>query len=207
MLIVTEEQRGHILDLCRWYGPTLGLNDLEPVGARVLYAIFSNERYNAANAVPRIEAAYCPNGRYYVPTLYAKYGVAIAKSYSNWQIMALVAHELGYRGNPEDLDNDDVAITWVCELMRKRILRMSRKDDSKATLAEVLDAYNSGNPRDGNVPLAYITKGQTAYTDSESLFAAHPINPCPALGPVPSDYAKAYRIEALLASMQGREWP
>ena len=131
-----------------------------------MYALFLNERYNATNSSPRFERAYSAGGRYCDPTLWVQYGRAAACSYSNWQIMFPVAVELGYRGTPEALDEDATAIVWVVQLLRKRLVKFARQEDGRATLSELLDAYNSGNPRDANVPHEYIARGAEHYADA-----------------------------------------
>src|SRR5512137_2437359 len=98
MIRKTEADLKEIHGLCRGWGFRLTLRLGEPVGAYVLYALFLNERYNEANATPRLEKSYCPGGRYYSDRLWKLYGEDCAKSFSNWQLMYATAFEMGYRG-------------------------------------------------------------------------------------------------------------
>jgi transposase InsO family protein len=169
MIRSTTEQLEEMKQLCRTFGRELRLLPGEPEGAPLLFALFLGEHYNPANPNPRIEKAYCPGGRYFNAELWGKFGEDSAKSFSNWQIMFPVAWELGFRGVPADLDNDTIAVRWVVELLNQRILRLSRKDDGVATLREILDAYNSGNPHDANVPEQYIERGEQNYAKAKTL--------------------------------------
>ena len=158
-----------ILDLCRIWGPLLNLKDDEPNGAACLYTLFLKERYNQHNPGPRREPAYATGGRYANQELLARYGDAAACSYSNWQIMFPVARELGYLGRPADLDDDATAIQWVVKLIQKRIEPQARRNDGRLTLAELADAYNSGNCRDANVPHEYIAQAERYYVEALSV--------------------------------------
>jgi len=170
MIRETPEQMAEMQDLCRTWGPRIELLDGEPNGVCLLYALFMNERYNTHNAVPRYEKGYGPGGRYFNQALWDKWSEDSAKSFSNWQIMYLVAVELGYQGPPNLLDIDGVAVEWVVRLIKKRLARLSRKDDGLATLEEILDAYNTGNPRDANIPHKYIERGIEHYAQAKEVF-------------------------------------
>ncbi len=167
MIRSTPEDRAEAHDLCRQWGPSLELQDGEPEGAALLLALFGNEHYNAANPGPRLETAYCPGGRYFDGRQWEAHGEACAKSYSNWQIMYPVARELGYQGKPQDLDDDTTAIEYVVRYLNRRcILKSRKKTGGIAELADILDAYNSGSPLDGNVPTAYIARGKRNYQEA-----------------------------------------
>jgi hypothetical protein len=138
----------------------------------LLWAIFTNEHYDVHNQHPRLEKSYCPGGSNHSPVLWRQYGEASAKSYSNFQIMFVTAWELGYRGTPDALDDDAVAIRYVVDLINWRIIRLAQRDDYIVTLAEVLDGYNTGNPRDANIPVPYVKKGTTTYEKGPPIFTA-----------------------------------
>lgn len=171
MILRTSEELENLQALCVIWGAQVTLHPDEPEGAPLLYTFFLNERYTDANPVPRLEKGYCPGGRYHTPALWGRYGEASAKSYSNFQIMFPTAVELGYVGDPETLDDDAQAIQWVVALLNRRLIRLSRKDDEFASLEELLDAYNSGNPRDANVPHKYIARGTRHYAEALRVFS------------------------------------
>jgi hypothetical protein len=83
-----------------------------------------------------------------------------------------VAVELGFTGKPQDLDDDTVAIDYVVRLLNRRLIPFARKDDQRASLEELFDAYNTDNPRDANIPHAYIQKGLASYATAQRVLAA-----------------------------------
>ncbi len=172
MIRKTEAELKEIQDLCRGWGFRLNLRIEEPVGAYVLYALFLNERYNEDNAIPRLEKSYCPGGRYYSERLWKVYGEDSAKSFSNWQLMYATAFDLGYRGMPNELDDDTVAIRWVVELLNRRVIRLARSNDQVVTLEEIFDGYNTGNPNDKIVNPDYVRRGKEHYVRAEAVI--HP---------------------------------
>ena len=187
--MIRDPRDPNIIALCRVWGPEIGLQEGEPDGAALLYALYLNERYARHNEVPRFERGYAPGGRYCNRRLWEQYGRASACSYSNWQLMFPVACELGYAGTPEQLDDDATAIEWVVRLLRTRLVRLSRKDDGGAALDELLDAYNSGNPHDANVPAHYIAQGAEHYADALDVLCAPSLEEVPdaeAAGVVPA---------------------
>lgn len=137
------------------------LNDIDPVV--LLCAISLNESSGGKWNVPKHENAYAPGGVYYkksvqVRELYGRYGALAACSWSSWQILYVTAVELGFKGSPLDLWNDSTAIEWVVKLLNARIIRTG-----KETLAQIADAFNSGNYLDGLVPREYIDKLKRHY--------------------------------------------
>jgi len=129
----------------------------------ILWALYHCEKYNSRNRVPRFEKAYAPGGHYYnaseeVVCEYVKWGDSAACSYSNFQILYITAHELGYDGPPLALDRDSVALPYVTLLLNIRILKKGAK-----TPEEIADAYNSGSFRDSNKPEAYMAKFRRRY--------------------------------------------
>jgi len=129
----------------------------------LLWAVYECEKYTKTYRVPRFEPAYAPGGLYFrnssmVRREYAKWGSSASCSYSNFQIMFIVARELGYDAPPLALDKDSVALPYVVRYINKRVLKRGAK-----TVAEIADAYNSGTHRDANVPERYINKFTRKY--------------------------------------------
>lgn len=140
---------------------------VEPWGnaQALLMALASVESDFGAWNVPRAEPSYMPGGRYYrsddsQKQAYREWGALACCSYSSFQIMHPTARELGFAIDrcPLDLWFDDIAIYFVIEYIRKRILERG------ANSVEAFgDAYNSGNHRDQNIPVGYIEKFKAAY--------------------------------------------
>lgn len=148
--------------ICEVHG--LFLDKLAPWmdGEICLKALATVESSYGIYNIPRHEKAYDLGGIYsksYKPLL-IKYGAMAACSWSSFQIMYPVAYELGFQGDPIELQNDELAIMWVMEYIRKRIL-----DKGCSRLQDFADAYNSGTFRDKLIPEDYITKFMKAYLD------------------------------------------
>jgi len=151
--------------------PTIRIERLkfEVVPERLLWAIAFIESAGGALNVPKHEPAYAPGGFYYkrkteggarVRTLWNRWGDWAACSYSSFQILFVVAVELGFLGSPIDLWHDEEAIVWVVNLLNERIIE--KKPES---LEQIADAYNSGSFRDRHVPHEYIAKFIRAYDE------------------------------------------
>jgi len=143
-------------------------SDIGP--ARLLIAIAKVESsFGVHGGRLRVEPAYLPASRLpgthdgplfrrHVRDLFALYGDAACGSWSSWQIMYPTAWELGFRGEPWDLFDDEKAIVWVCAYLNVRAFGRGAK-----TLADMADAYNSGDHRDRFVPTRYIEEIQHHY--------------------------------------------
>jgi hypothetical protein len=110
----------------------------------------------------RAEPAYMPGGRYFedsasLKLLYRQYGVAACSSWGPFQIMFIVAREVGFKGHPWELVQEETGARVALEVIRRSVKIGSD------TLEKVLDAYNSGNSKDANVPFEYVRKGVTIY--------------------------------------------
>jgi hypothetical protein len=132
----------------------------QPVDKEIMLGAFSIcESSGGYNKPPRFEPAYGPGGRYYKVSelqrnLYEKYGKDASSSWSSFQVMFLVYHELGFTGaTPTKADDDNYSLPVAIKLFNKRILRLGPK-----FLSQAGDAYNSGNFKDANVPVDYIKK-------------------------------------------------
>lgn len=132
----------------------------------VLWAVYRSEKYNKHNLAPRMEPAYAEGGRYYerserVRELHTLWGNWAACSFSNFQILFIVADELGYTGPPLALDKDSVAIPYVVRYLNRRVFQRKAK-----TIEQIADAYNSGTHLDDNVPQRYINKFKRYYFEA-----------------------------------------
>lgn len=133
--------------------------------ASLLAAIAEVESSFGLYNLPKHEKIFDYGGKYFNRDLWEDWGAWAACSYSSFQIMFPVACELGFRGSPEDLWNDDVAILWVLELIDRRILSKGAK-----TIEQFGDAYNSGSFTDSIVPMDYISKFVKAYNEVSSKY-------------------------------------
>lgn len=142
------------------YAPLIG----EAVDSEaLLWAVYECEKYTKQYRVPRFEHAYAPGGLYFrnstmVRREYAKWGSYAACSFSNFQIMFIVARELGYDAPPLALDKDSVALPYVVRYINTRVLKRGA-----ATVEEIADAYNSGTHKDDIKPERYINKFTRKY--------------------------------------------
>jgi hypothetical protein len=123
--------------------PVLGVSFADPL--RVLGALAEVESSFALCNRPRHERAFDFGGRYANEELCKRWGAWAACSYSSFQIMFPVAVELGFdpKRSPVDLWDDEIAIHFVVEYIRKRIL--ARGITKIENLASV---YNTGMPCD-----------------------------------------------------------
>lgn len=134
-------------------------------GTKLLRAIAQVESSGGAQNIPRFERAYSVGGHYFrraqhVRDAWGQYGDLAACSYGPWQILYIVALELGYNGAPWQLTDPPESGPMVVKLLNRRIFGKGAR-----TLAEVGDAYNSGSFADQMVPEEYIEKLEAAYRD------------------------------------------
>jgi hypothetical protein len=158
-----------LIAACQRYGSDLnGLvthNNKRVHGARLLWAIAGNEsNFGLLREYVREEKGYMPGGYYYrlarhVRSEHKRWGVLASSSYGSFQLMYIVAYEMGYREHPILLQNDEVCARWASEFIAKRIIGAQKAK----TLEAVLDAYNTGNPSDANIPTTYVQKGIKYY--------------------------------------------
>lgn len=150
-------------DTCHAFGPDVPptTHDGQPVdGARLLWALAGVESsYGAQRDFARIEPSYQPCGATYrrseaMRDLWRQYGALAACSYGSWQMMAITARELGHTGHPCELQHDEALAPLVIKYLQRAHAN---------TLADTLDAYNSGSCRDKIIPEAYIRTGVAAY--------------------------------------------
>ena len=137
----------------------------------LLIAIAQNESSFGRNCTPRLEPAYDFGGFYFrkSPILrmqYKEFGDLVARSYGPFQIMYIVATELGFgfKRHPEELQDFDINTEFAVQYINHRALRNAE------TVQDVFDAYNSGRSHDANVPTTYIQRGMTHYLDACEIY-------------------------------------
>jgi hypothetical protein len=115
--------------------------------AALLYATWQTESGGVADPPPRYEAAYDKGGRYaggsFQPELLRTYGREAAQSWGPFQLMPVVAWELGFKYPPRAFLDPHLAAQVVLEYYRRRVV-----DRGASTPEEAYDAYNSGTHRD-----------------------------------------------------------
>lgn len=132
--------------------------------AALLYATAKTESSLGANVTPRFERAYAPGGFLYKGSklqrdLYAKYGRLAASSVGPFQIMPVVAYELGFRGHPKELNNVFTAAPIV---LKYYVARFARKGGK--TPQEAYRAYNGGNIR-ATIPASNLERFMRAWNE------------------------------------------
>lgn len=132
---------------------------------RFLAAVSMCESSGGLYRVPRFEPGYGPGGTYYNKENYGRWGAWACCSYSSFQIMYPTAMELGYTGNPVELQlKDEVAIVYVKKYFEKRVFAKTSKF---ITIANAADAYNSGSFLDSNIPQKYVASFYIYYNELE----------------------------------------
>lgn len=149
-----------LANACRKHGASIHnlvtQNGLAIPGDVLLWTISGLETsYGRDRLYARFEQGYAQGGRYYVPALWKRWGALTACSYGSFQVMYVTANGLGFNGHPCELQSDDTCAQYAALLILRRIIG---KQGAK-TLSEVLDGYNSGSCRDGNVPAVYVRNG------------------------------------------------
>lgn len=140
-------------------------------GPRLLATISGLESdFGRLREFVRYEKGYAPGGHYFnlspeVRAQYRRWGCLACSSFGSFQIMFITAKELGYDGPPIDLQIDRVGAYWAAQLIVKRFI----KRQGAKTLRDVLDAYNSGNHKDSNIPRDYVKKGFDFYDELKSI--------------------------------------
>lgn len=130
----------------------------------LLKTIATKESSYGKNNKPRFEKAYYIGGSLYknfnntYRSLIEEYKKDAACSWSSFQIMFMNAYDMGYKGKPSDLSNDEIAIPFVIDYINKRILKRNPKK-----LEDIFDAYNSGSFSDRVVPQSYISGSMNVY--------------------------------------------
>ena len=151
-----------LAELCRDFAPLVEAPNSINAEA-LLLAIADVESSAGTQNLPRFEPAYSIGGFYWkrarhVRQEWRRWGDFAACSFSSWQILFVVAFELGFRGDPIALREDVLAVRWVVELLNRRIFGREAK-----TVRDVADGWNSGSFKDANVPQAYVEKLEAAY--------------------------------------------
>lgn len=159
---MTETQR-MLKDLIEFYGVILE-KDLPPniSGIQLLGAIAENESTFGRDCFFRHEISWDEGGRYGDKELIALYGSSCAGSYSSFQMIYPIAvreYGLSKEINPKTFNIDQVAIFYVLKYIKNKI-RLGA-----ATVAQILDAYNSGSHKDTRSihVQQYVEKGLKNY--------------------------------------------
>lgn len=132
---------------------------------KFLAALSMNESFGGLYRAPKYETNYGPGGSYYSKENYTRWGAWACCSYSSFQIMYPTAIELGYTGNPVELQlKDEIAIVWVKKYFEKRVFAKTNKF---ITIGNAADAYNSGSFLDNNIPQKYVANLYIFYNELE----------------------------------------
>lgn len=148
-----QTNRTSLISLCTKYGPLINVPETIN-GAQLLWSISGNESSFGINCEPRHELGYCYGHRYFEPS---SWGCLAHCSYGPWQVM--YTHAKQFTPLQLLIDPDKCAQVAIAFLNSEIFGRQKAQ-----TLEQVADAYNSGNFRDNNVPLLYITKLNHNYT-------------------------------------------
>lgn len=150
-----------------------GLNIDEPDDAKsFLFALCGVESSFGSNNVPRYEPAYGPNGLYYrrskqLQAEYAKYGALASCSYGPWQMMYVVALELGYDRHPLDLWNANVQLPFVVKYLNRA------KGHGAKSLWDLAASYNGGLgaiKKRSEMVQKYVAKVERIYDNLKSQY-------------------------------------
>jgi hypothetical protein len=164
-----QERRATLRAVCDRAGAGLtGLithKDVPVDGGRLLYAIAGRESiFGRLREFVRAEPAYQPKGKYFnaqVRAAWDRYGILVSSSYGSFQVLYVVAAELGFNDHPIKLQDDEVCAYWAARLIRQRFIH----GQGAKTLRDVADAYNSGGIG-GFVPSAYIEAVTAFYEEA-----------------------------------------
>lgn len=106
---------------------------------------------------PRYEAAFDKGGPLYHPKAFAAWGRASACSWGPWQIMGVVAWELGYKRDPQLLQEDPGLAGSLA------VWYLNTRARGAQDLDELGAAYNGGNIRALTPTATYRLKLAKAY--------------------------------------------
>jgi hypothetical protein len=120
--------------------------------------------YGARSYATLHEPAYCYGGLYYKASEDLRHastlwGCQAHSSYGPWQVLYIVAYELGFRDDPILLREAHTSIDFVIRVLNRRVA--DRLADERPE--DFFDAWNSGNPRDKIIPADYIQKALSFY--------------------------------------------
>lgn len=120
----------------------------------------------------RHEKSYCYGGPYYtgdgpggrpgddvLRQLTWQWGCLAHESFGPWQVLFITAYEHGFRDDPIRLRDPMVSAEYLVKILNRRLF--DKHPD--ATVERALDAWNSGNPYDANVPKEYVRDGLSYY--------------------------------------------
>lgn len=158
--------QAYIANLCK-----LHARDLEPtpIGEpkQILWAFAGVESSFGQNFAPRHESSYCRRGKYYDAALTREHGCLAHCSFGPWQVMF---PNFPTGTTPHDLLDELAGPELGVKAAIRRINLALRQGASD--LAQLADAYNSGNFRDTLVPTEYVNEFLTKYQIQMPLPAA-----------------------------------
>lgn len=130
---------------------------------RFLWALAAVETSWGKNNIPRHENAYDKGGLYAMKSQNLRqelslYGPLAACSYGPWQMLYITAKEHGFVGHPIELWKASISIEFVIRYFNEEIAAGAE------CLEDLADAWNSGNFKDANKPMAYILQLKDFYT-------------------------------------------
>lgn len=153
----------------RW-APQLHVGDsgINPVA--LLRAIAAQETSDPTRwAASKHENAYCYGGRYHTPALKPaewRYGCACHCSWGPWQIMYPTAILRGFDGDPVRLRDPLTSGLYVVAELNAKVFDAL---PAPITVADALDAWNSGMARDNLFPGKYVSEATDLYNHFAGL--------------------------------------
>lgn len=153
------------------WAPQLRSGAVNAIG--LMRAICQNETSGGARwGATYHEAAYCYGGPYYkgdgpggrpgddvLRDLTKAWGCLAHQSFGPWQVLYITAYEHGFREDPVLLRLPHVCAEFLVKILNRRLFDKM----AGATLEDALDAWNSGQARDANVPAKYVADGVRHY--------------------------------------------
>ncbi len=154
-----------------WAGSLRAPSDVNR--AALMRAICENETGGGDRALAsRHENAYCYGGAYYkgdgpggrpgddvLRDLTWTWGCLAHQSYGPWQVLYITAYEHGFRDDPVRLRDPMTCAEFFVKILNRRLFDLH--PDAGAERA--MDAWNSGQAYDSNVPAKYIEDGMSHY--------------------------------------------
>lgn len=139
----------------------------------LMRAICENETKGGERTwATRHENGYCYGGLYYkgdgpggrpgddlLRQLTWKWGCLAHESFGPFQILFITAYEHGFRDDPVRLRDPMVCAEYLVKILNRRLFDRH----PEATVENALDAWNSGQAYDSNVPADYIAEGTKHY--------------------------------------------
>jgi hypothetical protein len=151
---------------------------------RLLGALAVVESAGGRNWQPNFEPAFWRDGRYWnahLAELQNRWGQgadpemrpwcekAVACSWGPWQVLYVVAEELGYDGPPWGLTAPAVCLEYAIRLINRRIAPKVLADTPHGIVVQVAGRYNAGGNWQSPVAAAYIKKVLRWYDEPDLM--------------------------------------